>query len=289
MPQRKGKITVKHYLNKRAKVKTLSGEKYYPLYIQIIAYGQKAQLKSKISDYLSTYKAYIEKIFTDTERIKLILKGYYTEFLLRKITSEKIFPLHNLINDEIYVVSRIIKNSPLCRNNRLSFSNFSRIYKLHLKNIIQILDEYIKKLYLFELNQIFLQATKSDETRKLFKVSNYFIHYIDWTNPLCDFYETTYEVLPTEIKFLENYLSEELKKDIKALLSFHSRNNYLKRFLDKTSKGKFPDINYIDWIEEAKDFIYKEFIKIFGRQKALEYITSLDIILSKEINHPFYL
>ena len=135
MPHKKGKITVTHYLNKRAKAKILTGEKYYPLYIQIIASGQKAQIKSKISDYLNIYKAYFEKIFTDTERIKFIIQGYYSESLLRKISAEKIFPLYNLLNDEVLIITRIIRNSRFYGNKRLSLSNFSLIYNLQLKEI----------------------------------------------------------------------------------------------------------------------------------------------------------
>jgi len=90
-------------------------------------------------------------------------------------------------------------------------------------------------------------------------------------------------VLPSEIKFLENHLTEDLKLDIKALLAFHSRANYLRRFLDKAEKGKLPNINYIDWLDSGREFILKEFINIFGRQKAVEYVTALDFILSKEL------
>jgi hypothetical protein len=188
-----------------------------------------------------------------------------------------------LLADEVQIISHIIKNACFYGANKLSLSDFSRIYDLHLKDIHQILDESIKAFYLRELNKIFLDSTKNKTTRKLFKVCNYFIHYVDWRCPFCDYYESTYEVLPTEIKLLENHLSDDLKKDIKALLSFHSRISYLRRYLDKTSKGRFPNIHYIDWLDEVRDFISRDFIKIFGKQKALEYISSLDIILSKEV------
>ena len=89
--------------------------------------------------------------------------------------------------------------------------------------------------------------------------------------------------MPSEIKFLENHLTEDLKLEIKALLAFHSRTNYLRRFLDKTEKGKLPNITYIDWLDSGKDFISREFIKIFGKQKAIEYLNTLEFILSKEL------
>jgi hypothetical protein len=284
--EKTGKITVKHYLNKRAKARIFDGEKYYPLYIQLIVAGQKAQLKSKISEYSSIYKGYFERIFIDPERIKLVMLGYLTDRHFKKVTAEKVFPLCNLLDDEISIITHIIKTTQSKSKKRLSLANFSFVYELHLKDIHLILDEYIKAFYLRELKDIFLKSSKSEETRKLFKVSNYFIHYIDWTLPFCDYYETTYEVLPTEIKFLENHLSEDLKRDIKALLAFHSRNNYIRRYLDKTENGRFPTTNYIDWSELGKEFVSKEFIKIFGKQKALEYISALDNILSREVKQP---
>ena len=86
------------------------------------------------------------------------------------------------------------------------------------------------------------------------------------------------------VEFIENHFSEELKIQLKALMALHSRENYLKRYLDKYEKGLFPAVHYIDWQEKAKDFISKDFQKTFGRQRALEYIQVLDRILFKEVN-----
>ncbi len=277
------KITVKHYLNKRAKAKMLGGEKYYPLYLQLIVSGHKAQLKSKIFEYFNTYRGNIEKLFPDTEKANLIFQGYFSEPLFKKVQNEKIFPLTNLFNDETDLISKIIKSILLYNTKSFSLFNFSAIYDLHVRDIHEILERAVKNYYLKELNDLFLKSTKSEDSRKLFKVSNYFIHFINWNNSFCDFYEITYEVLPSEIKFLENHLKEDLKQDIKALLAFHSRSNYLRRYLDKTEKGLQPNVNYMDWKESGKEFISLEFIKIFGKQKALEYVNSLDLILSKEL------
>lgn len=283
------KITVKHYLNKRAKAKTLGDEKYYPLYLQLIVSGQKAQLKSKICDYFNTYRGYFEKLFPDPEKARLINQGYFTDQLFRKIHSEKIFPLSNLFEDETELINRIIKSILLFNTKSFSLYNFSAVYDHHIMDIHEILELSVKKYYLQELNEIFLKSTKSEDSRKLFKVSNYFIHFINWDNSFCDYYEITYEVLPSEIKFLENHLTEDLKLHIKALLAFHSRSNYLRRFLDKTEKGRIPNINYIDWLDFGKEFISKEFIKIFGKQKAMEFINALDFILSKELKPAVFL
>jgi hypothetical protein len=131
---------------------------------------------------------------------------------------------------------------------------------------------------------IFRESTKNEDNRRLFKLTNYFLHYLNWDRNFCDYYETTYEVLPSEIKFIENYLSDYLKLQIKAVMAFHSRNNFLRRYMDKTEKGQFPTMNYTDWKNKAREFLSKEFIGIFGRQKALEYIKIIDKILEREIN-----
>jgi len=277
------KITVKHYLNKRAKAKLLGEEKFYPIYLQLIVSGHKAQLKSKVSDYFNSYRGYLEKLYPDQEKINLIYQGYFSDALLKKLNSEKVFPLTNILEDEIALITKIIQNILLYNTKSFSLYNFSSIYDIHIKDIHEILETAVKNYYIRELNDIFLKSTKSEVSRKLFKVSNYFIHFINWNKSFCDYYEITYEVLPSEIKFLENHLSEDLKLQIKALLAFHSRANYLRRFLDKTESGRLPNINYIDWLDSGREFISREFIKIFGKQKAVEYISSLDFILSKEL------
>lgn len=283
MLEKSRKITVKHYLNKRAKAKLLGDEKYYPLYLQLIVSGHKAQLKSKVFEYFNTYRGYIEKLFPDPEKAKLINQGYFSEQLFKKINNDSIFPLSNIFEDETLLITRIIKSILLFNTKSFSLLNFTSVYDNHIRDIHEILEQTIKKYYLQELNYIFLKSTKDEESRKLFKVSNYFIHFIKWDNSFCDYYEITYEVLPTEIKFLENNLSEDLKVDIKALLAFHSRYTYLRRSLDKTEKGQLPNINYIDWLDSGREFISKEFIKIFGKQKAVEYLHALDYVLAKEL------
>jgi len=283
MLEKSRKITVKHYLNKRAKAKLLGDEKYYPLYLQLIVSGHKAQLKSKVYDYFNSYRGYIEKLFPDTEKAKLINQGYFSEQLFKKINNDTIFPLSTIFEDETLLITRIIKSILLFNTKSFSLLNFSTVYDNHIRDIYEILEQTIKKYYLLELNDIFLKSTKDEESRKLFKVSNYFVHAIKWDNSFCDYYETTYEVLPTEIKFLENNLSEDLKVNIKALLAFHSRYTYLRRSLDKTEKGHLPNINYIDWLDSGREFISKEFIKIFGKQKAVEYLNAIDFVLAKEL------
>ena len=66
-------------------------------------------------------------------------------------------------------------------------------------------------------------------------------------------------------------------------MAYHTKVNILKRFFEKREKGKISTLSYLDWEVEIKSFLQKEFEDIFGEQKALEYIISLDIILREEV------
>ncbi|MCF8379805.1 MAG: hypothetical protein K9H49_09525 [Bacteroidales bacterium] len=286
MRKKDGKLTIKHYLNKRAKSKTLNGESFYPLYIQIIVSGHKAQIKSRIQDFIVSYKDEASKFFIKKSVLNLISEGYFSQKLLDEIEREEIFPFFSLLADEIKIIGYIINSEQPFTNKYFSLIKISSSYELYLKDIYLVLNDALKRFYLEELNSIFLKSTKNETDKKLFKVTNFFIHYINWGNNFCEYYETTYEVLPSEIKFIENSLSKEMKLQIKAALAFHSKLNYLKRFLEKKQKGLIPKLNLIDWRESGKEFMIKEFTIIFGKQKAKEYINSIDIILSNEISHP---
>jgi len=289
MDKKIGKITVKHYLNKRAKSKSFDGEMYYPLYIQIIVAGHKAQIKSKVSDVLYQYEGDMEKYFLDKKILRPVSSGYFSESLMDKIMAEKAFPFYSLFIDEIGIIQSIINSGKPFTNKSFALHNISSIFELYLKDIQHVLDDAMRKYYLSELNEIFLETATDSKQKKVFNISNFFIHYINWENNFCEYYETTYEVLPTEIKFIENYLSDELKRQIKAGLTFHSRANYLKRLLDKTEKGLFPNITILDWKDTGKGFVMKEFTNLIGKQKAAEYINSIDLILTREILQPMKL
>jgi hypothetical protein len=283
MVKENGKITVKHYLNKRALPCSFGGTDFFPLYIQIIAAGNKAQIKSKINDYITSYQSIIHTNFNSEELTEIIKRGYFSEKLLAVIYKEKAYPVYNLLEDELNIVSRLILNNKAYKTKAFTLVNVSSTYENYLTDICDILESAVKRMYINELNRIFLQSTKDTASRKLFKAANYFIHFINWNNSFTNYYEATYEVLPSEIKFLENHLSSELKKTIKALMAFHSKYNFLKRALDKAGKGKFPKIIYLDWLSEGRDFIIREFTKIFGKQKAVEYVNAIDLILKKEL------
>ncbi|HYX07715.1 MAG TPA: hypothetical protein VE912_13385 [Bacteroidales bacterium] len=278
------KITVKHYLNKRAKPKTYHKDRFYPLYIQIIVTGKKAQIKSKINEHLKIYRSDIER-FTknDDELNKLILAGYLSDKLLDKIIKNKIFPIYHLLIDEVNIIKRIIRFYKPFEDENFTLSNFSNEYKKHTTEITNILDNKIKEMYQTELKSLFLKSIDQDENRDVFKISNYFIHFINWENSFSNFYETTYEIIPSELKLIENLLSNELRTSIKAFMAYHSKVNILKRFFEKRELGRISTLSYLDWETDIKEFVTKEFEKIFGEQKSLQFVISLDNILVRNI------
>jgi hypothetical protein len=169
-------------------------------------------------------------------------------------------------------------------NRNFTLNDFSGEYEKHITEITDLLDESIKRDYRENLNKIFHNTVDNNEEKRIFNISNYFIHYIGWNYSFSNFYETTYEVIPSELKYVENYLDDELLNSIKAYLAYHSKVNILKRYMDKKEKGLISALSYLDWLTEIKEFILKEFTNIFGRKKAQQYVDALDKILVREIH-----
>ncbi len=283
MPSKK--ITVKHYLNQRAKPKLFRKEEYYPLYIQLIVDAKKAQIKSRLSQYINLYNSEIEQ-FTkkESQLTKLLLSGYFTEKLFERIDEEKIFPVANLLEDEVAVITKIIRLQNPFENKQFTLNHFSGEYRKHVTEITEILDDSIKFAYRKNLNSLFLDSVDKDEKKKTFNISNFFIHYINWNFPFSNFYEITYEVIPSELKYIENFIEPTLLTSIKAYMAYHSKVNIVKRYMDKQEDGRISTLSYLDWITDIKDFVIREFTKLFGKKKALEYVGSLDRILERTIH-----
>jgi hypothetical protein len=282
MPNKK--ITVKHYLNKRAKPRFYLQEEYYPVYIQLIVDAKKAQIKSRINHYLEDYQSEIRPIHRDEIQLKkLMLSGFFTDGLFERIQHDKIHPIYPLLNDEINVIKNIIGLQHPFDNKDFTLNNFSTDYEKHVTEITDILDQSIKESYRLNLNKIFLDAIDKEEEKKIFTIVNFFIHYINWDNTFSNFYEITFEVLPSELKLVENYLDKDLFLSIKAYLAYHSKANILKRYMEKQEQGKISTLSYLDWITYIKEFIVREFTKLFGKKKAIEYVSYIDSILDREI------
>ena len=278
------KITVKHYLNKRANAKLLVKEKYFPLYIQIIVNGKKAQIKSKINEHLKIYRSDIERITKNNQEMNsLLMQGYVSERFFEEIEKLKLFPLHQLLLDEVVVITKIISLQQPFTNKEFTLNNFSDDYSKYTEEITQKLDTKIKELYLNELKGMFLKSINQDENKELFKITNYLIHFINWQNSFSNFYDTSFEILPDQMVAIENLLSNELITQIKAFMAFHSKVNVLKRFFEKRELGKISTLSYLDWQTDIREYVYKEFERLFGEQKTLQYIVSIEALLTQDL------
>ncbi len=278
------KVTVKHYLNQRAKEKVFQKELYYPLYIQIIVNGKKAQIKSRMHEFIKIYRSDIERITqNDADLYNLILNGYFSEKFTESIEKRKLFPLAQLLQDEISVIKRIIIYQRPFDNDEFTLFNFGEEYKIHTTEITKIFDDHIKAAYLAEMRDIFLKTIDQDDNLDIFKTVNYFINYINWNNPFSSIYEITSEIMQKQLKLIENLLSNELQISIKAYLAYLSKVNIVNRLFERRQEGRITTLSYLDWQTEIKDYVYNEFVPLFGEQKSLEYQISLDNILQKAI------
>ena len=233
------KITVKHYLNKRAKPREYKKEFFYPLYIQIIVDAKKAQIKSRINDHLEIYQSEIDQMTRKNKELdQLILTGYFTEKQIENIYRNETFPLFQLLSDEIDVIKRIIVLQNPFDNKNFTLQHFSHEYEKHVTEITYTIDTHIKDKYRSKLREIFLKTVDNKEEKRTFNISNYFIHYINWNNTFSNYYQITYEAIPSELKYIENYLDPSLLDSIKAYMAYHSKINLVKRHMEKKEHGK---------------------------------------------------
>jgi hypothetical protein len=280
------KVTVKHYLNFRAKEKIFQREKFFPLYIQIIVNGKKAQIKSRIHEFLKIYKSDIERITQNNpEFYGLILDGYFSEKFLENIERKKLFPLYQLFLDEIAVLKRIIIHQRPFDNENFTLFNFGWEYQVHTTEITKIFDTDIKSSYLSELRNLFLKSIDQDNNREVFKTVNFFINYLNWENSFSSLYAAMAENMAEEQKLIENLLSNELNISIKAYLAYLSKVNIVNRLFERRQEGRITTLSYLDWQTDIKNFINREFVPVFGEQRSLEFIISLDNILQKAIKY----
>ena len=53
--------------------------------------------------------------------------------------------------------------------------------------------------------------------------------------------------------------------------------------MEKQEQGKISTLSYLDWITYIKEFIVREFTKLLGEKKTIEYVTCIDSILERKI------
>ena len=276
---------IQHFLKKDAEPVTYQSESYYPLYIQINVLNKKATIKSRLDEHIKIYQSALEK-FTNSDRQfqKLISAGYFSENSLKSINNEQIFPIYHLLNDEIYVLNKLIDYKITNKSGDFNMQNLDREYITFTLEISDILDDHIKNQYIEEVKYIFLQSVDKEKEKVIFNISNYLIHFINWNNSFYNFYDSTFDLFPGALKKIENRFSKELRNNIKAYMAFYNNINQLKRHFEKRESGKISSLCFVDWQTDIKDILTKQFATFFGPRKAKEYINCLDKIVIKTID-----
>ncbi len=278
-------VIIDHFLNLREKPKVYHSEKFYPVYIQLKTKENLKQIRSRINEHLKIYRSNLDNITQGDKRLeKLILSGYFSQFFFDDLIAHKKFPVYHLLNDEKKVLDAILSDrNPTNKNFLQEMERIEKDYKSYTRGISDIIDDKVKKQYIGELHDVFLQLSDHEKDKNLFNIVNYFIHFVNWNNSFYNFYNNTFEIIPGGLKEVENKLSAGLLISIKAYLALHSRINLIKRFLEKREQGRISSLSYLDWQSGVKDMVSKHYIQLFGRQTGLEYIDALDKILAEEV------
>jgi len=253
---------------------------YYPIVLSI-NYGKiHREMPSRLHEYLKFYQSNIVRLFQgDLKLIKIISEGYIDKIFFEKIIKEKIYPFYNLLEDEKYVLKKIIN---LINNEDLfnkEESELSKLYKKYTTDITDILDREISLRYQQEIREIFTEVINKEYEKRIFNIADFLLHFINWDSSFYYFYDSATEIIPGVIHSIEPRLSYELRTTIRAYRVYFTQINIIKRILDKREKGKIVYITYIDWLEEVKKYLLDSFIINFGERIANEYLTLLEKIL----------
>jgi hypothetical protein len=283
MPAKVQQIHASHFLSNNNVILSGRGTEFFPLFIKIEAFGKQVEIKSQINEYLSPYTGDVElSLGKDKEMTNLVNQGYFSSSLFDQIHQLAVFPLFNLLKDELKLIKLVVRHFKKEAGKNFSFENFASVYQIYSADISTILDKNIKKKYYAELRNVFERQLNDKKNPRAYKVSSFFLHFIRWDNDFFSIYENCYEMMPGELKFLENYYSPEMINAIKAYLAYQPRASIFKNMFGKQEKGEITRLTYLDWLN-VKKLLSGEFDKIFGDRTAREYIEILEDILKKEL------
>jgi hypothetical protein len=241
------------------------------------------QIESRINEYLKLYKSDIDRITEgDKELSRLICSGYFSTDLLENMISNKRFPVYNLLEDEKYVIGKVIEIKGKKFQEQLTKESLEEEYQKYTLEILDIFDRHIKSAYLREIRELFHYTADNAKEKELFKLVDYLIHFISWDNSFYSFYDTSFDIIPGHLRKVENRLSHSLRLTIKAYLAFYSHINTLRRLLEKRESGRISTLSLLDWQTDIKNILTKQFVTLFGRKKSTEYIHALQRILKEE-------
>ncbi|MBN2214185.1 MAG: hypothetical protein JW723_08070 [Bacteroidales bacterium] len=272
-----------HKLLLTSEAKKYKSGNFYSLGIIIEFNGRTIQLASRINEYLKLYKSELERL-TDKEKelCELICSGYFSEVLLDDMISNKKFPVYNLLEDEKYVIRKVIGMKDKQFLAEMTARSLEKDYQKYTLDIIDVFDRHIKSAYIKEIRELFHYTADKAKEKELFRLVDFLIHFINWNNSFYDFYDTSFDIIPGHIRKVENRLSHALRLTIKAYLAFHSHINTLRRLLEKHEQGRISTLSLLDWQTDIKNILTKQFVTLFGRKKSAEYIQALQKLVQQE-------
>ncbi len=137
-----GKITVKHYLNKKIKPQIRDDKTYYSVYIRIIYNKMIYQIKSKFAQFLEIHKGFYNDVYF-VENNSFLTEEEFNKYDKYRIVMEY----------ESSLIYKIIDYQLKIKNQNV-FSDLSRIYFAYSRNVTAIVDyivlnEFLNDLYKF--------------------------------------------------------------------------------------------------------------------------------------------
>ena len=274
-------ISIKHYLNRKIKPVLYEAGKFYPLGMEIRVNGKEARINSRLGEYLKIYAGHVERLTKGHQELaRLFNAGLFSERWLTVITKEKKFPLFHLMSDEISVMKKVVELRS-ANKGKITISNIGRMYENCVKEITDIIDDFIKSSFREELKALFLRSIDSTDKKEIFRIVNYFIHFLDWNHPFYTLYDATSEMMPGELRKVEGQLPKDLRLSVKAYTAFYTYINPLKRFFEKREQGRIATLSYLDWQSDIKELLTRQFSSRMGKKTAVLYVNRLDEILNR--------
>jgi hypothetical protein len=274
-----------HKLLTSSEAKKFRSENFYPLVIVIEFDGKSIQLDSKICNYLKLYKSDVDRLIKgEKDLCELICSGNFSEGLLNEMISGKKFPVYNLLEDEKYVIGKIIDMKEDAFLTQMTAESLEEEYQKYTLEIIDVFDRHVRSAYQKEIRELFHFTADKAKEKELFRLVDFLIHFINWNNSFYNFYDASFDIIPGHLRKVENRLSHSLRLSIKAYLAFHSYENTLRRLLEKRELGRISTLSLLDWQTDIRNILTKQFATLFGRKKSAEYIQALDKILKAEFN-----
>jgi hypothetical protein len=218
----KDTYSIKHFLNHKINPVIYDNAEFYPLSLVIQVNGKETRIKSRLGEYLKIYAGQVERLTNgDQDLARLFNASLLSEHWLMVITKEKKFPVFHLMSDEINVLKKVIEIR-FAKKGKSALSDIDRMYENCVKEITDVIDDFIKSSFREELKALFLKSLDSPDKKEIFKIVNYFIHFLNWNHPFYTLYDETSEMMPGELRKVESQLSKDLRFSVKAYTAFYT-------------------------------------------------------------------